>query len=328
MKTSSVQPKSIRKVGALKGIGVRLVKWTLPIVLAVIWLVLALVSPYFMTYDNLFNLARQTAIVGIVATGMTYVIISGGIDLSVGSVMALAGTVLSLLLKAGTGTWVSIATTLILSALVGLINGVVIHEGRVPPFIATLGMMSAARGAALLLAGGRLISGLPRSFTDFAQLSIWGVPSLVWVLAAVVLLASFVLSRTRFGRNVYAIGSSIEASRLSGINIRWNTYMIYTVSAFGAGLAGILLTSRLAAGIPSAAAGYELDAIAASVIGGASLSGAEGTILGTILGAFIMSTLRNGGNLLGVDPFWLEIAIGILIVVAVFIDQMQRKKQA
>ncbi len=305
----------------------RLSKLTLPLVLAVLWLVFSLLAPSFLTYNNIFNLARQTAIVGIVATGMTYVIIAGGIDLSVGSIMALAGIIVSLLLTSGKAIWLSVVLTLVLSTALGLVNGVIIHHGNVPPFIVTLGMTSVARGIALLLSGGRLVTGLPRSFTQFAQLSPLGIPSLVWVLTIFAVMASFVLSKTRFGRNIYAIGSSAEASRLSGINIGLNVHAIYMISAFSAGLAGVLLTSRLAAGMPSAGAGYELEAIAAAVIGGASLNGAEGSIVGTMLGAFVMSTLRNGGNLLGIDPFWLQIAIGILTVMAVLVDQVQKKRQ-
>jgi ribose transport system permease protein len=201
-----------------------------------------------------------------------------------------------------------------------------IYEGNVPPFIATLGMMSMARGLALLLSGGQILTGLPRTFINFAQVTFLGIPMLTIVLIVVVAVAFFVLTRTRFGRNVYTIGSSDEVARLSGINMRVNYYAIYMLNAFLSGVAGIMLTSRLSSGIPTSGNMYELDAIASVVIGGASLSGAEGSVLGTIIGALIMSTLRNGGNLLGVDPFWLRMATGLLIVLAVLFDQVRKKQ--
>lgn len=179
----------------------------------------------------------------------------------------------------------------------------------------------------MLLGGGRMVGGLPRSFCNFVQLTFLGIPSLVWILAVVAIIGGFVLSRTRFGRNLYAIGSSVEAARLSGIKIGVNICAVYALTALMAGLGGILLTARLASGLPSAGSGYELESIAASVIGGTSFTGAEGSIGGTVLGAFIMTTLRNGGNLLGIDPFWLQIVIGVITVAAVFLDQLQKRKQ-
>lgn len=298
----------------------------LVLVIAVLWIGLSLASPFFLTYNNLFNLGRQTAINGIIALGMTFVIVSGGIDLSVGSVVAIGSLFLALILKAGMPVFAAITLTLLLAVLLGLINGIVIFEGNVPPFIATLGMMIVARGIGLVISKARLITGLPLSFNNFAQAAPFGIPTLVIVLAVAAVASDFILRKTSFGRSVYALGSSREAARLSGINIRLITYGVYVMSAFMSGIAAILLTSRLGSGIPTAGQGYELDAIAAAVVGGASLNGAEGSIVGTILGAFIMSTLRNGGNLLGLDPFYLEIIIGILLVVTVFIDQIQKRR--
>ncbi len=298
----------------------------LVLVIAVLWIGLSIASPFFLTYNNLFNLGRQTAINGIIALGMTFVIVSGGIDLSVGSVVAIGSLFLALILKAGTPVFAGLALTLLLAVVLGLINGIVVFEGNVPPFIATLGMMIVARGIGLVISKARLITGLPLSFTNFAQAAPLGIPTLVIVLAVAAVASDFILRKTSFGRSVYALGSSREAARLSGINIRLITYGVYIMSAFMSGIAAILLTSRLSSGIPTAGQGYELDAIAAAVVGGASLNGAEGSIVGTILGAFIMSTLRNGGNLLGLDPFYLEIIIGILLVVTVFIDQIQKRR--
>lgn len=299
---------------------------TLLFVILVMWGALTLMSPYFLTYHNLFNLARQTAVIAIIAVGMTFVIISGGIDLSVGSIVAVSSVVVSMLMVNGTAIPVAILLTLLLSCFLGLLSGIAIYDAKVPPFIATLGMMSAARGVALMFSQGRMITNIPRPFTNFAQATFLGIPSLFIVLIVVAVIGSFILNRTQFGRNVYTIGSSNEVARLSGINMRINTYGIYVLSAGLASLAGILMTSRLASGIPTSGQGDELDAIAAVVIGGASLAGAEGSILGTIIGALIMATLRNGFNLLGLDPFWMRIAIGILIVIAVFLDQFRKNK--
>lgn len=298
----------------------------LVLIITALWIGLSLASPYFLTYNNLFNLGRQTAINGVIALGMTFVIISGGIDLSVGSVVAICSLFLAIVLKGGLAIWLGVVLTLLVALACGTINGAVVHEGNVPPFIATMGMMTVARGVGLVISKAQLISPLPRAFCDFAQAAPLGVPTLVIVLAVCAVAADFILRKTSFGRSVYALGSSREATRLSGISIRRVTYGVYMMSAFLSGVAAILLTSRLSSGVPTSGQGYELDAIAAAVVGGASLNGAEGSIIGTMLGAFIMSTLRNGGNLLGLDPFYLSIIIGILLVVTVFVDQSQKRR--
>ncbi|MTI58614.1 MAG: ABC transporter permease [Firmicutes bacterium] len=301
-------------------------KATLFLVLFVMWGVLSILSPYFLTYNNIFNLVRQTSVIAVVATGMSFVIISGGIDLSVGSIVGVSSIIISLLMVNGVPVFWAIIITLLIAIVLGAITGIFIYEGKVPPFIASLGMMSMARGLALLLSGGQIITGLPGSFISFAQMTVLGLPMLFVVLIIVVGISFFVLSRTRFGRNVYTIGSSDEVARLSGINMRVNYYTIYMLNAFLSALAGIMLTSRLSSGIPTSGNMYELDAIASVVIGGASLNGAEGSVFGTIIGALIMTTLRNGGNLLGIDPFWLRIATGLLIVLAVLFDQVRKKQ--
>ncbi len=188
--------------------------------------------------------------------------------------------------------------------------------------------MTAVRGLLMLISNARMVAGLPKPFLNFAQISILWLPSLFFVWLVMILLSVLITKRMRFGRNVFALGSNAEAARLSGISIRRTVYSVYAFSAFASSVAGILLTSRLANGIPTAGEGYELDAIAAAVVGGASLMGGEGTILGTVLGAMIIATLRNGGNLLGINPFILQIAIGTLIVAAVLIDQLNKKEKA
>lgn len=298
---------------------------TLIAILALLFIILSIASDSFLTVYNLANLVRQTAIIGIVAIGMTFVIIAAGIDLSVGSVVGFSGVLAAILMNKGVSILVAVIISIALGTLIGLINGIIIYDGKVPPFIATLGAMTVVRGVIMLISNARMIGGLPKAFTNFAQKDFLRIPSLFIVWLIIILLATFIMKKTHFGRNVYAIGSNEEAARLSGINIRKNMYSIYAICAFMSAVAGILMTSRLGNGIPTGGMGYELDAIAAAVIGGASLSGAEGTIFGTVLGAIIMATLRNGGNLLGINSFILEIAIGALIVIAVLIDKKKKK---
>lgn len=300
---------------------------TLTLLLLMLAIFLTIFTRGFLTGTNLSNLVRQTAINGVVALGMTLVIIAGGIDLSVGSVVGFAGILVALLMKSGVPVIWAVLASVVVSFVIGAINGFMVFDGRIPPFIATLGSMAIIRGAIMLISGARMIAGLPRSFLDFAQATVLGFPSLFLVWLLLILFSLFLTRRTPFGRNVYTIGSNIEVARLSGINIRFTTYMIYGLSGLMAGIAGILMTSRLANGIPTGGQGYEMDAIASCVIGGASLSGAEGTILGTVMGAFIIATLRNGGNLLGIDPFILQIVNGVIIVAAVYVDQYRKAHQ-
>lgn len=305
-----------------------LLETTIIIVYAVLFILFSIAIRGFFTANNLSNLVRQTSINGVVALGMTVVIISGGIDLSVGSVVGFSGMLAAILMAwLGMSTPLAVIIAVIAGTLVGVINGILIYDGKVPPFIATLGTMTVFRGVIMLISGARMVSGLPSSFVNFAQKNIMGMPSLFVTWLVMIIISAFVMSKTRFGRNTYAIGSNLEAARLSGINIRINMYTIYGYSALMSSIAGIMLLSRLANGVPTAGNGYELDAIAAAVIGGASLSGAEGSVIGTVLGAMLMSTLRNAGDLLGIDPFILQILIGVLIVVAVLIDQIKKQNK-
>lgn len=300
---------------------------TLAVILMILFIALTFSTKDFLTLDNFSNLFRQAAVNGIVALGMTFVIISAGIDLSVGSVVGFSGIAVSLMMKSGYPVTISIFVAISISIFFGILNGIIIYDGHVPPFIATLGTMAVIRGIVMLISSASMIGNLPKSFVNFAQINILGIPSLCFVWIIFIVICIFIARKTIFGRNVYAIGSSQEVARLSGINIRLNIYAIYALCAFLSAVAGILMTSRLANGIPTGGQSYEMDAIAACVIGGASLMGAEGTILGTVLGAIIMAVLRNGGNLLGVDAFVLQIVIGALIVDAVFVDQMRKVKK-
>jgi ribose/xylose/arabinose/galactoside ABC-type transport system permease subunit len=291
-------------------------------------LLLWILTPHFLTVANALNVMEQTSINAIVAVGMTYVIISGGIDLSVGSLVALAGVVLAGALKAGWPLPLAMVAGLGVGAVSGLVNGTVIAFGRLPPFIMTLGMMSVARGAALLVTDGRPISGFDAAFRSIATGRVLGVPAPIVLTLVIYAAAHFVLSRTRFGRYVYGIGGNEEATRLSGVNVRFHKTMVYVVSGAASAVAAVLLTARLNTAQPIAGIMYELDAIAAVVIGGTSLSGGEGNLGGTLIGALTMGVLRNGLNLLGVSSFLQQLVIGVVIIVAVLVDILVKEKRA
>ena len=288
--------------------------------LLLLCLVLWILTPHFLTVSNLLNIVQQTSINAIVAAGMTFVIISGGIDLSVGSIVALSGVALGALLQGGQPAMVAIPAALAAGTACGLLNGLLISFGRLPPFIVTLGMMSVARGAALVFTEGRPVSGFSEGFRWLATGSVGFVPAPVLVMLIVYAIAHFVLTRTTFGRYVYAIGGNEEATRLSGVAVRFHKTAVYCVAGLMSAVAAIVLTARLNSAQPIAGMMYELDAIAATVIGGTSLLGGEGSLGGTLIGALIMGVLRNGLNLLGVSSFLQQIVIGVVIVVAVLVD--------
>ncbi len=293
------------------------------LVLLIFIAALILTTNEFLTVTNLDNLVRQVAVFAILSVGQLFVILTGGIDLSVGSILGLSGGVTALLLVSGVPIPLAILAGLLVGLFIGLLNGLLVSRFGLPPFIATLGMLGIARGLVLLLTGAKTIAPLPDAFNAIANGFILGLPSLFWILILVAIVAAFVLGRTVFGRYVYAVGANSESARLSGVPVNYVLLAVYCISGVLAGFAGVLTTSRLGAGIPTAGTGYELQAIAGAVIGGASLSGAKGRTIGAVLGALIMAILANGGNLLGVDPFYLQIAIGLLIILAVYFDTLQ-----
>ena len=284
-------------------------------------------TPHFLTVSNLLNVLEQTALNAVVAVGMTFVIISGGIDLSVGSVLALAGICLALALEAGVPAPAAIGLALVVGTGCGLINGVLITRGRLPPFIATLGMMSVARGVALMLAEGRPISGFSEGFRAIATERILAIPGPVLITIVIYAVAHFVLTRTVFGRTTYAIGGNEEAARLSGVQVLFHKTAVYGVAGLTSAAAAVVLTARLNSAQPTAGTMYELDAIAATVIGGSSLLGGEGTVTGTLIGALIMGVLRNGLNLLNVSSFLQQVVIGVVIIGAVLVDMSLKRRR-
>jgi ribose transport system permease protein len=286
-----------------------------------------LIGPQFFRPANLELMARQTVIVCMAALGMTMVIISGGIDLSVGSVLAIAGIALGQALEAGVPAPAAIALALAVGVACGLVNGMLVSFGRLPPFIATLGMMSVARGGALMLAEGRPISGFSEGFRALATERVLMVPAPVVITAVVYVVAHFVLAYTVFGRATYAIGGNEEAARLSGVRVRFHKTAIYGVAGLMSATAAVILTARLNSAQPTAGTMYELDAIAATVIGGTSLSGGDGGVGGTLIGALIMGVLRNGLNLLGVSSFLQQVVIGLVIVFAVLLDTVLKSRK-
>ena len=290
-------------------------------------IVLWIMTPYFLTVSNLLNVAQQTSINAIIAVGMTFVIITAGIDLSVGSLVAFSGVVLASVLQAGVPLPIAILVGLGVGLFCGMINGLLITHGRIPPFISTLGMMSVARGAALLYTKGRPVSGFSENFRYLATGEIFHIPVPVIIMGVVYIIAHFVLNRTKLGRYAYAIGGNEEAAILSGINVKLYKTMVYALCGMLSGLAALILTARLNSAQPIAGNMYELDAIAATVIGGTSLMGGEGTVLGTLIGALIMGVLRNGLNLLGVSSFIQQIVIGSVIIIAVLLDMALKKQR-
>ena len=305
---------SARQLGTLAG-------------LLMLCLILWAATPHFLTVSNLLNVLEQTALNAVVAVGMTFVIISGGIDLSVGSVLAFAGVTLGLALDSGVPTPVAVGLALAVGLSCGLANGVLITFGRLPPFIATLGMMSVARGGALMMAEGRPISGFSEGFRALATERILMVPAPVVITALIYAVAHFVLGRTVFGRATYAIGGNEEAARLSGVQVRFHKTTIYGVAGLMSAAAAVVLTARLNSAQPTAGIMYELDAIAATVIGGSSLLGGEGTLIGTLIGALIMGVLRNGLNLLNVSSFVQQVVIGVVIIGAVLVDMSLKRRR-
>jgi len=319
----------LRRFGALAGL--------LALVVA-----FSFTSPAFRTFGNAMTVSLQVSSIVYLGIGATFVILTGGIDLSVGSVLALSGVVAALSVKAGIPVAPAMLLGIAMGAACGMVNGLCITRLGLPPFIATLGMMLVARGIALQATGARAVSGLGEAFgtlgngslgrvehiddQGFPDVSFPGIPYPVLLMAVLAIASAVLLARTRLGRHIHAVGSNAEAARLSGVDVRRVVLFSYVASGALAGLAGCVLMSRLVTAQPSEGAGYELDAIAAAVIGGTSLLGGIGTIPGTIIGSFVIGVLRNGLNMNGVSSFSQQIVIGVVILLAVWIDQLRNRR--
>jgi ribose transport system permease protein len=295
--------------------------------LILITIILTIMSPSFLTTDNIFNVLRQVSINALIAYGMTFVILTGGIDLSVGSILALASALTAGMLASGMDPVLAVIVGLAAGAAMGMVNGLIITKGKVAPFIATLATMTIFRGFTLVYTDGRPITGLSDavSFQMLGKGYFLGIPFPVVTMLIAYFVLFFILRKTTFGRGVYAIGGNEEASRLSGLKVDRLKIGVYSITGFLSALAGITLASRLNSAQPTAGASYELDAIAAVVLGGTSLSGGRGWIFGTLIGALIIGVLNNGLNLLNVSSFYQQVVKGGVILLAVLLD---RKKAA
>ncbi len=322
---------AIIAIGKMMGLSFREIikKFGSLIGLILISIIFSFLSPNFLTVNNLMNVGLQMAVIAIIAIGQMMVIIAAGIDLSVGSILAFSGIVATMSLSHSIGIIPSIILGTTVGAFLGWINGLLIGAGKLPPFIATLGMMGIARGLSLILTGGASVTGVPMDFFFLGGGRIFNIiPFPVILIMILALTAHIFLTKTKKGRYIYAVGSNIQAARLSGINVKGILILTYTICGLLSGLAGVINASRLISGQPTAGTGYELDVIAACVIGGASFSGGEGTIPGAIIGAIFIGFLRNICNLLDISAFWQQVAIGTIVIIAVFIDQYQKKKSA
>ncbi|ANH06101.1 MULTISPECIES: ABC transporter permease [Shinella] len=290
-----------------------------------LWLLLGLSTNAFWTPNNISNLLRQGAMTAILAVGQTFVIITAGIDLSVGAIVGFTSVIVAWLLQAGVPLWLSIILTLLIGVAIGAFHGFGIVRMGLPPFIITLATLTSLRGIGLLITNGSTISISHEGFTNFSRADFLGVPSLFWMVILVAIPAFVFLHLSRWGRYLFAVGSNKEAARLSGVNVDRTIYLAYILSATCAAFVGLLLASRIGIGNATQAEGWELQAIASSVIGGTSLFGAVGSVHGPLLGAFILATINNGANLLNLNSFWQRIITGLLIIVIVYFDQLRRR---
>jgi ribose transport system permease protein len=291
-------------------------------------LAIAILNPRFLTLSNILNILRQTSINSVIAAGMTFVILSGGIDLSVGSVLAVTGAFAAAMVAKGINVFVVVVAILLVGALIGALNGLIISKGKIQPFIATLATMTFLRGYTLVFTDGKPIgTGSLESAGIFSRIGagyFLGVPIPIYIMAVVFTLSYYILRHTRAGRYVYSVGSNEEATIYSGINTERIKIFVYAVSGLLAALAGIIITARLSSAQPQAGSGYELDAIAAVVLGGSSMSGGVGSVLGTIIGALIIGVLNNALNLMDVSSYYQLLLKGLVILAAVLLDRKQK----
>lgn len=302
-------------------------KYGILIALLALIVFFSVMAPAFLSVNNILNILRQVSIVGICAVGMAFVILTGGIDLSVGSVLGVSAVSGAILLSSGVPIWLSVVIVLLIGVAVGTFNGFLVSEVGIAPIIATLGVMIALRGVAYILTGGLPVYGLPPSFRLLGQGYLFGIPVPVYFLVAVFALGTFLLNKTRFGRSVYAMGGNVEAARLSGISLRKTTYKIYILAGVLYSIAGLVLLSRANSGQPKAGDGYEMDVITACVLGGISVRGGQGNMPGVIVGLMIIGTLTNGMILMNVPEYWQWVVKGGVLLAAVALDTLSRRSE-
>lgn len=293
------------------------------IALVMLLLVICIISPEFRTMHNVFSLLRQSAVNGLIAFGMTCVILTGGIDLSVGSTLCLSALLCAGMIKAGIPVPVAMTIALASGLILGMLNGLMIVKGRLQPFIATLVSMTAYRGIGMIYSGGRPISNLGNSvlLVNLGKGDLLGIPIPVWILGILFGVFYFILQKTVLGRKIYATGSNAKAAALAGISTGKIRFLVYSISGVASALAGLILVSRLSSAQPTMGSGYELDAIASVALGGTSMSGGRGRILGTITGVLIIATLNNSMNILGISSYYQQVAKAVVILLAVLSDR-------
>ena len=294
--------------------------------LIVLFVALAIASPHFLTETNLSSVVRQTAVINIMSLGMTIIIIAGGIDLSVGAILAMSGVIGAMAMQWGLPIPVGILIGILTGLFWGFVNGILTTRLRIAPFIVTLGTLGIIRGLTLIITNGLPVHGVPQGFSFLGEGNLLGVPFVLWVLVVCALATHVILEHTRLGRYAYAIGSNPDAAVYAGVPVGFDTTTVYALGGMLTGLAGMIEASRLMTGQPAAGNGYELQAIAAVVIGGGSLHGGEGSVVGTLIGAFIMGLLSNGSDLLGVSPYLQQAIIGAVIILAVTVDELRKRR--
>jgi ribose transport system permease protein len=294
--------------------------------LIVLFVALSIASPYFLTANNLTSVVRQTAVFNTMALGMTIVIISGGIDLSVGSILGLSGLIGTMALERGYPIIVGVLIGVGVGTACGFLNGLLVTRLRIPPFVVTLGTLGIFRGLSLIFSNGLPVHKIPAAFSFLGEGSLLGIPFVLWMLVLCAVAVHVILEHTRLGRYAFAIGSNKVASVYAGIPVDFHMTAVYAIGGALTGLAGMIEASRLMTGQPTAGQGYELQAIAAVVIGGGSLNGGEGSVVGTLIGAFIMGLLSNGADLLNISNYWQQVIIGSVIILAVTLDEIRKRR--
>ena len=300
------------------------IKYKSLIGLLILCIGISIITPRFFSIGNVKNVLTQVSVNAVIAIGMTFVILTGGIDLSVGSILAVSAAVAASIMKSTGNIYLSIIAALAIGSVIGLINGVLISKGKIQAFIVTLATMTIFRGVTYVFTNGTPISGLGQKFSGIGNNTILGLPIPVVIMVIIFGIAFYVLSQTRYGRYLYALGGNEDSARLSGINTDKVKTLVYVICGATAALSGIIVTSRIGSASPNAGVGFELDAIAAVVVGGTSLSGGEGSVGGTIIGALIIGVLSNGLNLVNVSPFYQAIVKGLVILLAVMIKRREK----